>query len=668
MRLPILTELPSAKENIEEFRGYNHNIRIAPSEWYDMKNMTTDYYPVASTRDTREIGVLYEGYGTTFTYDGETYSVEDKLIGFASINTNIITLHRVKKGNNYVGIWFMKGAHLVGENHPEQIVEKMQYFQYTDGSKRNLVKMGSYICAFPDGVVYESANTTDEVPIFKVEQTITPSDFLQYVTLIKSYNSDNKYDVLAGGDYRYNDKSIEHYIEDDALWVKQPTFVIIYKTNTTGTFDNLKEGDVVEISFDGNIEGVTSYKDGIFNTDTNKANVKIVEMGTLSNGTNISQSITNDTDYIIVEGFIYTANGLGVTSYSMTTYESSTIKRKKPDFSKLVCESQNRLWTCDKKGHEIYASALGNPYNFYDYSGLATDSYAVNVGTEYEWTGCFNYRGNPIFFKENAAHIISGSYPTNLGQLDGGSYAVTTLTDFRGVEANSENSLVVIDNILYYKGQNGIVAFDGTNTTIVSEALGDTYYSDAISGSTKSKYYVSMKDLNNQYHLFVYDTKKGMWSKEDNLKAEFVWKYNDYFGFISYIDYPQVPNDVPMVYGISYPKYPDGDSSHTESIFFGGVDWMCETGTIGYSYPNNKYLSRFQVRMQISEGARASIYIQYDSDGVWHKKGDMEGKGTRSFLLPIVPQRCDHMKIKFEGKGDVKIISLAKILEEGGDV
>jgi hypothetical protein len=66
--------------------------------------------------------------------------------------------------------------------------------------------------------------------------------------------------------------------------------------------------------------------------------------------------------------------------------------------------------------------------------------------------------------------------------------------------------------------------------------------------------------------------------------------------------------------------------------------------------------------------SRATVYVQYDSDGNWIRKGEMHGKGTRTFLLPIVPQRCDHMNIKIEGKGDVKIISLAKILEEGGDI
>ena len=431
------------------------------------------------------------------------------------------------------------------------------------------------------------------------------------------------------------------------------------KNNTTGTFGNLKVGDVISIVNADMASGYTDYSDYVDKT------VKIIDKGTLATGkTFAGTTLSADTDYIVFEGL---ALDLYDVTYG-TSINLTSCERKMPEVSDIACESQNRLWCCDKNGHEIYASALGNPYNFYDYSGLATDSYAVNVGTEFNWTGCFNYRGNPIFFKDSSAHIISGSYPTNLGQLDGGSYAVTALTDFRGVESGSDKSIVAIDNILYYKSKDGIVAFDGTNTTVVSDALGEASYLDAIAGSTKGKYYVSMKDLTNQYHVFAYDTKKGMWSKEDNLKAEFVWKHNDYLGFISYIDYPQVPDDAPMVYAISYPKYPDGDSGHTESILFGGIQWMCETGTIGYSYPNNKYLSRFQVRMQISEGARASIYIQYDSDGVWHKKGDMEGKGTKTFMLPIVPQRCDHMKIKFEGKGDVKIISLAKILEEGGDV
>ena len=40
---------------VDVFRGYNHNLRIADSEFFDMKNMTSDYYPVLSPRGRRGV-------------------------------------------------------------------------------------------------------------------------------------------------------------------------------------------------------------------------------------------------------------------------------------------------------------------------------------------------------------------------------------------------------------------------------------------------------------------------------------------------------------------------------------------------------------------------------------------------------------------------------------
>ena len=44
-----------------------------------------------------------------------------------------------------------------------------------------------------------------------------------------------------------------------------------------------------------------------------------------------------------------------------------------------------------------------------------------------------------------------------------------------------------------------------------------------------------------------------------------------------------------------------------------------------------------------------------------------EGRGLRTFLLPIRPARCDHLKFRLTGKGEMKLFSLARVLEAGSD-
>jgi hypothetical protein len=46
MLFPELMELGRSQDYTQEFRGYNHNPRIADGEFWDMKNLTSDSYPV----------------------------------------------------------------------------------------------------------------------------------------------------------------------------------------------------------------------------------------------------------------------------------------------------------------------------------------------------------------------------------------------------------------------------------------------------------------------------------------------------------------------------------------------------------------------------------------------------------------------------------------------
>ena len=53
MKIPMLNELESTRDMIEVFKGYNHNLRIAEGEFFDMENLTSTYYPVISPRGRR---------------------------------------------------------------------------------------------------------------------------------------------------------------------------------------------------------------------------------------------------------------------------------------------------------------------------------------------------------------------------------------------------------------------------------------------------------------------------------------------------------------------------------------------------------------------------------------------------------------------------------------
>ena len=53
MYLPSLNEIKTNRDMVDVFAGYNHNLRIGNGEFFDMKNLTSSYYPTLSPRGKR---------------------------------------------------------------------------------------------------------------------------------------------------------------------------------------------------------------------------------------------------------------------------------------------------------------------------------------------------------------------------------------------------------------------------------------------------------------------------------------------------------------------------------------------------------------------------------------------------------------------------------------
>lgn len=354
------------------------------------------------------------------------------------------------------------------------------------------------------------------------------------------------------------------------------------------------------------------------------------------NGTKIIYA--KDEDYIVVVGLID------------LTYEQTegtvTVKRAVPDMD-YVCEAQNRIWGCKygmvdgKAVNELYCCKLGDFRNWRVYAGISTDAWAASVGSDGAWTGCANYLGYPTFFKENVIHRVAISAV--------GAHQVTE-TVGRGVQSGSFRSLCVVNEVLFYKSRTDVCAYDGSFPTSMGAALGEERYSGAVGGSFNGKYYLSMKDSGGAWNLFCYDAGKGMWHREDNTHAMCFAAMND---DLYYID----ADTKKLMCVLGTQGTPETD-----------LEWMAESGVIGYEYPDKKYLSRYNIRLQVENGGELRLYCQYDSDGRWEHTGTVRRRGTGTFTVPVIPRRCDHMKLRLEGKGVVRVFSIAKILELGSDV
>lgn len=323
------------------------------------------------------------------------------------------------------------------------------------------------------------------------------------------------------------------------------------------------------------------------------------------------------------------------------TETNMVLRRRMPDVD-FICENENRLWAC--KGDTIYCSKLGDIFNWNVFDGVATDSFAVDVGSTGDFTGCCAYLGYPVFFKEEHIYKVYGDKPSNFQVMGSASL---------GVEEGSDGSIAIAGEMLFYLSRVGIVCYTGGIPQSVAMNFGTQRFRDAIGGSDGTKYYVSMRDTDDEWHLFVYDTRRNLWHREDWMQAVgFGWNRELYF----------LDAEGTVWLNGNAREIPE----NAEQEMF--VESIAEFGDFIEKDPNHKGTAKIQVRMELEEDASVTIEMQFDSDGVWHEVKTLTTAVKRSYYLPIIPRRSDHFRIRFIGTGQWRLYSLVRENYSGSEL
>ena len=322
-----------------------------------------------------------------------------------------------------------------------------------------------------------------------------------------------------------------------------------------------------------------------------------------------------------------------------------TVRRYVPDMD-FVVECGNRLWGC-KYGivdgqtvNAVYGSALGDFRNWNAFAGLSTDSYAADRGSDGVFTGAAAYLGTVLFFKE---HSMERLYISAAG-----AHQITSL-QCPGVKQGSSRSLAVADGVLYFHGSGGVYAFDGSMPRLVSACFGDERYESAVGGAAEGQYWLSAR-RNGGDHLFVYDTARKLWHRQDGLRVK-------QFAVSGGVLYGLTAGGVTALQGT-----PDGDEAE--------LDWYAETGELGLDAPEQKYLQRLELRLLPDNGAWVKAHVSYDEGRTWHYAGRLLGDGRRlrSGLLAVRPVRCPQLRLRLTGRGGCRIYSISAVYEKGSDL
>ena len=318
-----------------------------------------------------------------------------------------------------------------------------------------------------------------------------------------------------------------------------------------------------------------------------------------------------------------------------TQNEPVTVMRKIPSLD-YICEHENRLWGVSNADKTIYSSALGDPTNFYVYDGLSTDSYALAVGTEGEFTGCCKLSSSLLLWKENKLHKLLGSYPAE--------YRLYTY-DIEGLQKGCHKSLQVINEVLYYAGVHGVYAYNGGLPSLVSSCFGDRSMSNAVAGNDGDSYYLSAHDGENQ-NLFVYETRSGLWVREDNTKV---------------VDFARVGRDLYLLDDKGDVWLANSRTDDTE------MEWVAQFTPFYETIQGRKRHTKMLIRMELPVGSWMKVEVCFDG-GNWREVGKLLGREQDSLPFQVPINRCDRFELRLGGCGPCTILGMALEYQVGSDV
>lgn len=495
------------------------------------------------------------------------------------------------------------------------------YYGDVEDSEKTLVPMGAKIAIFPDKKLFDTTtfSFTDmeqkNVSSGTVRVTLAKGDGTPYGEYTEGGTApENPENGQLWLDTSGDAPVMKTWSEAQGLWVAEATTYVL--VSATGLGQGLKALDGVTVS---GLEEAGLNGDWIL-TDAGP-------------------------DYILFTGIL---------QKTLTQTGEVRVERTCPEMD-FVVEKDNRLWGCSSADHEIYCCKLGDPTNWRAYQGVATDSYAVTVGTPGPFTGAAVSGSAVIFFKENCLHRVYGTQPSNF---------TVYVDNLRGVQHGCHKSAVRVNEYLYYKSVFDVCVYADSEVAGISAALGTESYKNAVAGVCGSRLYLSMEDQDGAWQLLVYDTAAGVWTREDGTHA---------LGFASCLTetfmlradgelYALLPGEYNKDFFMVGSDY----TVHAQEETDQDVPWELRTGEILRELPDHKYIGKIQLYLELDPGARAEVALRRDG-GAWEKVQELSGGDQRRCTLPIYPRRCDRMEIRLTGVGHVRLVNWSKYVGYGSE-
>lgn len=349
---PTLNAIPAQQSIIENFGGYNHVLRPGDGEWFDMLNLSSDNYPVMSTRHKRR----------KVTASGE------KITGMIDKD----------------GLCYTAGSRLY---HNGEWME----LSLTDEPKQ-LISMGAYVIILPDKVWVNTIDHrfgdienaySNSSPLTMRLSTIDGDE--QEVSIVSDTEPEEPENGTVWLDTSTKPHSLKKYSSSAAIWVSIATTYV--RIDAPGIGRDFAQYDGIQMEGLDRCEDEDVKNLGKSAIIWSRGDDFIVIVGILDEVRTVTNQITFARKMPIMDFVVESNNRLWGCRYGIA------------DNGEAV--------------NEIYSCKLGDFKNWSCYMGISTDSYTVSIGSDGPFTGAITHAGYPLFFKENMLHKIYGSVPAN---------------------------------------------------------------------------------------------------------------------------------------------------------------------------------------------------------------------------------------------------------------
>lgn len=675
MYLPRTEREQTQKDVQIEFRGYNHNLFVQENEFFDEQNMTGKYWPVMSPRGTIYQYRLYpQPAEEAFTYlQG---MIGDGNGNMLAVDDNEVFLNGISKGR-------LKSL----------------------GVRRTLVPYGGYVAIFPDKYIYNWNTGALEEMERHIDTSENPNlssvFFLsdKYGNAIVYTSSGTAPANPADGEYWVDTSSIPGVLKRwsayNSMWSTQPTTYVAI-TIASPAFDfGFSEGDGITITnsgiqdFDGDY--VLEYADRY--TIVVKGFHAPTDM--IYPSTIVLDRTVPDMDFVCAhnnrlwgcsntEHEIYACKlgdpknwrsyaGISTDSYALTIPEETK-------FTGCAALHGSVLFFKEQKIYKIYGTKPAN-YQLSEIScaGVCSggngsiaqiDEVLYYAGSD----GVYAYDGSIPRLISGGAFERDWLFKSAAGGTDGKRYYVCLerMNEVREseweclFEYNPASGLwsrwqdMSAWNFVEYMP--GVQAFIKDPDPLATNA--DLVVDGSVYGDTEVPFrfvnltgvpYVETDELAGRYVRIGGAKYKVLSNTENTLTVDSGAHASD--------GEPISPSDMILCFmrPINVIMAEDKET----------VPWYAETGDIAYYDTNRRYISKLQVRTELEQGSTFKVALQYDQgpwEDVYTQNAPNEASARKTYVIPIIPHRCDTVRMKFYGTGGCKIFAVSKHYEQGSEL